>query len=130
MKKIAPNIFYILYLAFMYGVPLALFGGIMPYFHGELGAGLSKMGCVALFALAVIVSAKIRDRIKDGDKSLGRGVLLMLFPIAWYVIINIALREVLEFVTSLVSYWHYCFIFIVIGAVFYVLYESASEEEK
>ena len=130
MKKISPNIFYILYLVFMYGIPLILFGGIIPYTHDAIGAGLTKMGGIAVFVAGIILSGKIRDRIKDSPKSLFRGLKLMIFPLVWFIIIQIALGELLEIVTSLVEYWHNCLIFVIIGAVFYVLYEAASEVYK
>ena len=130
MKKISPNIYYILHIIFMYGIPLILFGGIIPYTHGELGVGLTKMGCVAVFIAGVIISAKIKDRIKDAPRSLSRGIKLMIFPIAWFIIIAVVLREILELVTSIVGYWDKCLIFVLIGAAFYILYEAASEEKK
>ena len=115
---------------FQYIIPLILFGGVIPYTHSGVDAGLTKMGYIAFAVAAVIVSIKVREYFVKRKKGLIRGLILSAFPIAVWIIIGIGLGMVAEFVYNLSQYWERMLIFIVIARVFYIMEEWITEKSE
>ena len=115
---------------FQYIIPIILFGNVIPFTHGVVKAGLTAGGYIALGILAFIVINKAKEYLHSKPKSLIRGIILSLFPIAIWLILNIGLGALQRFINSFVSYWHYLIIFIVIGRIFYIIDEAITEKEQ
>lgn len=115
---------------FQYIIPILLFGNVIPFTHGVVKAGLTAGGYIALGILAFITINKLKEYLQRKPKSLTRGIVLSLFPIAIWLIIDIGLGAVQRFVNSFVSYWHYVIIFIIIGRIFYTIDEALAEKER
>ena len=112
-----------------YIIPIILFGNVIPFTHGVIKAGLTAGGYITLGFLAFICIGKLKEYLNSKPKSLTRGIILSLFPVAIWLIINIGLEAVQRFINSFVGYWHYIIIFIVIGRIFYCLDEALTEKE-
>lgn len=113
---------------FEYLLPIILFGGVVPYTHGELAAGLTRAGYYAIFIVAYILAKKGKEKLLTLKKSAVRGILLSLFPVAFWLIGFIGLKYILGAIDSLVLYWHRIIIFIVIGRLFYIAEEAIQEK--
>lgn len=114
---------------FQYIIPTILFGNVIPFTHGAVRAGLTASGYIAFGVLAFILIKKIKEWLHGKPKSLTRGIILSLFPIAIWLIVNIGLNAVERFLASFIGYWHYVIIFIIIGRMFYILDEALTEKE-
>lgn len=108
---------------FQYIVPIALFGNVIPYTHESLEAGLTVMGYVAVAALILILSGKLKEKLHDMHKGLVRALLLSLFPITYWLLVKVGINYLLNLFVALAQYWGYIIIFILIGRLFYVLSE-------
>lgn len=115
---------------FQYIIPIILFGNVIPFTHGVVKAGLTAGGYIALGILAFIIISKLKEYLHSKPKSLTRGIILSLFPIAIWLILNIGLGALQRFINSFISYWHYLIIFIVIGRIFYIIDEAITEKEQ
>ena len=108
---------------FQYIVPIALFGNVIPYTHESLEAGLTVMGYIAVAALILILSGKLKEKLHDMHKGLVRALLLSLFPITYWLLVKVGINYLLNLFVALAQYWGYIIIFIFIGRLFYVLGE-------
>ena len=108
---------------FQYIVPIALFGNVIPYTHESLEAGLTVMGYIAVAALILILSGKLKEKLHDMHKGLVRALLLSLFPITYWLLVKVGINYLLNLFVALAQYWGYIIIFILIGRLFYVLSE-------
>ena len=115
---------------FQYIIPLILFGGVIPYTHEGESAGFTKMGYIAIIAVLLIVGNKVKEFLIAQPKSIFRGVVLSLFPIAFWLVIQLALSWLVGFVGDIVNYWDRIILFIVIGRVFYITEEAMSAKES
>lgn len=118
------RIFLALGFIFQYIIPVVLFGGVIPYTHDGIAAGLTKMGYIAIAVIALILTHKLKEWLLGREKSLTRGLLLSVFPIVWWLIIFLALGWVEGFVVSLAAYWKRILLFIVLGRLFYTVSEA------
>lgn len=116
--------FYTLGFAFQYVIPLLLFGGVVPYTHDGIRAGLTGMGYIAIIIFCLIVGKKIKEKLLQRPKSLLRGIFLSLFPIAMWLIVNIGLGWIIGFVDEISLYWDKIILFIVLGRLFYTIEEA------
>ena len=108
---------------FQYIVPIALFGNVIPYTHESLEAGLTVMGYIAVAALILILSGKLKEKLHDMHKGLVRALLLSLFPITYWLLVKVGINYLLNLFVALAQYWGYIIIFILIVRLFYVLSE-------
>ncbi len=115
---------------FQYIIPIILFGNVIPFTHGVVKAGLTAGGYIALGILVFIIINKAKEYLHSKPKSLTRGIILSLFPVAIWLILNIGLSSLQRFINSFINYWHYVIIFIVIGRIFYIVDEAISEREQ
>lgn len=116
--------FYILGFAFQYCIPLLLFGGVIPYTHENLSAGLTGMGYIAIIIFGLIIGKKIKEKLLQRPKTLLRGIFLSLFPIAMWLIVNLCLGWIVGFVDEISLYWDKIIPFIVLGRLFYTIEEA------
>lgn len=114
---------------FQYIIPAALFGGVFDYTHAK--GGLTKVGAFVLFLLLYILSRRLRDRFVQMDKGLKRGIILSLFPIAGWILINFGIDFLQNLITEIAICWDKIIIFIILGRAFYVgaeIIEEGGEE--
>lgn len=114
---------------FQYIIPILLFGNVVPFTHGTVQAGLTVAGYIAGGILLFIIINKAKEWLHSKPKSLARGITLSLFPIAIWLVINIGLEGVYNFLNSFINYWHYVIVFIIIGRLFYITDEALCEKE-
>ena len=114
---------------FEYVIPLLLFGGVIPYTHEGVAAGLTKMGYIAIIVFLLIVGKKIKEKLLTREKSLPRGAILSVFPIAFWLVINFGIEWVVGFIDSLSLYWDRIILFIVLGRLFYTAEETMHAKE-
>ena len=55
--------FSILGFSFQYIIPIILFGGVIPYTHDGISAGLTKMGYIAIIVICIIIGKKIKEKL-------------------------------------------------------------------
>ena len=112
-----------------YIIPIVIFGDVIPYTHGQLAAGLTKAGWIALAIIVLIISRKLRDKLHECPKGLWRAIALSVFPIVSWVVVLIGLRYLEGFVHTVNQYWERVIIFIIMGRLFCVVSETILEKE-
>lgn len=100
-----------------YFMPIALFGYVVPYTHGEIGAGLTGAGIVALCIAIIILYSKIKEKIIANCNEMAKEIFRFLFYAAIWIILGIGIGKVMDFVNLLIKYWWVAFIFIILGGV-------------
>lgn len=105
---------------FQYIVPVLIFGRVVPYTHGALAAGLTRAGYFAGALVLYIIARKARESILEKPKGAVRGILLSLFPLAFWLIVNAGAGWLVGIATALAEYWKNILIFIIIGRLFYI----------
>ena len=128
MKKYA-NILSVCAFLIQYIVPIIIFGDVIPYTHGQLAAGLTKAGWVALAVIVIIISRKLRDKLHEFPKSLLRALALSVFPIVSWAIVFIGFKYIEAFVHNFNIYWKNILIFIIIGRLLSIISETLWEKE-
>ena len=128
MKRLK-HAFSLLGFVFQYIVPIILFGGVIPYTHEGIAAGLTKVGYMAVIVITLIVTKKVKEKLLQREKSLARAILLSIFPIALWLIMSFFIGWIAEFVDNLSIYWNKILIFIILGRVFYAIEETMSAAE-
>lgn len=113
----------------MYIVPIILFGEVVPYTHDTINAGLTKAGYIAIAIIVIILCKKIRERIIKLPKSLVRGLILSIFPIAYWLIASVGVDYLLSFLLAVSKYLDRVIIFIIIGRLFYIAEETLHGKE-
>lgn len=109
---------------FQYIMPIIVFGMVIPYTHGELEAGLTGAGIVALAIVILIIANKLKEVLKDQPKCWLRALILSIFPIAIWCVLGIGLDKVANFFLTLIDYWWFALTFIIIGRVFFIVEET------
>lgn len=122
----------LLILGFIFQIimPIVIFGMVIPYYHGELGSGLTGAGIIALVVLAIILTNKLKTTLKEQPKSVFRGIILSIFPIAIWCVLGIGVDKVAHFFITLVDYWWTALIFIIIGRIFYIVEEALTDKAE
>lgn len=116
--------------AFQYVFPILLFGRIVPYTRGELAAGLTAMGIIALCVLLLVFVKKIKESVIRWEHSVKRGVVLSLIESIPVVLIALFLRWLAPSVAAILEYWFDVIPFFIIGRVFYCIAELLYEKEN
>ena len=127
--KVYSNILSGIGFIFQYIIPIILFGNVIPYTHGSLSAGLTKMGYIAVAIIVIVICGKLKNKLHEAPKGLVRALLLSLFPIVYWVIAKIGINCILNLFASLARYWGYLIIFILIGRLFYVISEIIYDKD-
>lgn len=109
---------------FQYIMPIVIFGMVIPYTHGSLSAGLTGSGIVALAIIILIVAGKLKDILKDQPKCWLRALILSAFPISIWCVLGIGLDKVANFFITLIDYWWFALIFIIVGRIFFIIEET------
>lgn len=122
--KILKNGMFVLSYIFQYIMPIVLFGGVVPYTHGELGAGLTGCGVIALCLVLFLLYRKVKEFIKNKLTGVAQALLLSIFPIAMWVTVGKGIYGVMSFVNTLVDYWWTALIFIILGRVCAIVAEA------
>lgn len=112
---------------FQYIMPIVVFGMVIPYTHGTMEAGITGAGIVALAIICIILCNKLKDTLKTQPKCTFRGIILSLFPIGIWCVLGIGVDKVAKFFFTLIDYWWFALIFIIIGRIFYIIEESLSD---
>lgn len=121
------HIFATLGFTFQYILPLLFFGTVIPYTHDGIGAGLTKMGYIAVVLFLLICFKKLKEKLLSHPKSLKRGIVLSIFPIVLWLVINISVDYIVSFIADFSEYWDKVLIFILLGRLFYVIYEAEAD---
>ena len=124
----AKNIFATLGFLFQYCIPLLLFGSVIPYTHDGIRAGLTTMGYVAIFVFVYICGKKIKEKVVALPKSTHRGLILSLFPVLTWFLVNLSVDWIVGFISDFAQYWEKILIFIIIGRLFYIIHESEASK--
>ena len=125
--KILKNGMFVLSYIFQYIMPIVLFGGVIPYFHGDIGAGLTGCGVIAVCLVLALIYRKVKAVIKDKLTGVAQALLLSIFPIAMWVTVGKGIYGVMNFVNSLIDYWWVALIFIILGRVCAIVGEAIKE---
>lgn len=121
-------LFAILGFIFTYGIPIALFGCVIPFVRGELERGLTSMGIFALCILILIGINRIKKRVKEWKPSLLRGIINSIFRAVPVAIVAVCLEWLIPFANNLLLYWYRIIPFFIIGCIFYTLEEMFTSE--
>lgn len=124
------TIFKLLGFLFMIIAPIIMFGGVIPYTHEGIAAGLTTMGYIAVAVVALIAAIKCRSAIKRRKESLARGLLLSIFPIGAWLLVRLGTSKIASLAVNIAEYWDRVLIFIVIGAGFYIAAEAMGEDKE
>ena len=116
--------------AFTYLIPIILFGGVVPYTHDGVKAGLTKMGYIAIAVIVIVLSGKLKEYLLERPKSFGRALILSLFPVVWWLIIFFALGWIESFAASISLWWDKVIIFILLGRICCVISEALYDTEE
>ena len=128
--KILRIVFLVLGYVFQYGIPVALFGYVVPLVNESQGVGLTTAGYIVVIAGLCVCAWKLFTYLNKKEKSLARAGLLAIFPIGIWLIGGIGLNNMLIFVTGLVDYWWTAFIFIILARIFFALEEHVAFLER
>ena len=126
MKKTS-ILFRILGFTFEIIVPIALFGLVVPYFHGTFEEGLTGFGYLALIVFALVIGMKVKKGAEKLPKTLARGLILAIFPLVGWFIVNIGADYLTHFLKAFTEYWDKTLIFVIIGRIFYIIDEAGGE---
>lgn len=131
MSKILNSVLYALSFLFQFVLPIVFFGGVIPYTQEGKGAGLTKMGVLALFVLFVVLFFKVKKKIKQKVTPLTGSILDSIAPVVIWVAVQICLDHIVSTVNSLALYWGRVLAFIIIGRLLHWLasYLSTPETE-
>ena len=119
----------ILGFAFCYVLPILLFGDVIPYTQDGVAPGLTKMGFIAIGVIFVILGKKLRDKCVRMENGIVRALILSVFPIVAWLIIQLGIKWILPMINSIAEYWLRIIIFIVIGRACYILEEALVSKE-
>ena len=102
--------------------PIVLFGYVVPYTHETLEAGLTAMGYIAIAAIVLIISGKLKKKLKGMKDGVIKALALSLvFPTIYWLIVEVGVNYLLNLFIALARYWGYMIIFIVTGGFFHVI---------
>ena len=102
--------------------PIVLFGYVVPYTHETLEAGLTAMGYIAMAALVLIISGKLKKKVKGMKDGVIKALVLSLaFPAIYWLIVEVGVNYLLNLFISLAQYWGYMIIFISTGGLLHVI---------
>lgn len=107
--------------------PIILFGLVVPYWHGTLQEGLTGVGYLALIILALVIGSKVKKEAQKLPKSIWRGLILAIFPVIGWIIINIGAQYLIAFLGSFIKYWKLTIGFVILGRIFYIIDEAGGE---
>lgn len=128
MKHII-RIINVLGFAFQYGVPIYTFSSIFPFVHGSTNAGLTKAGIFAIGILLLILTAKLKDKIKALSNKTLKECLLSIFPVLFWIIGLVVINAVQKITVSIDGIWMRMIIYIVIGRLLYITAAVLTEKE-
>ncbi len=123
MKKLAA-LFSIVGFLIQYIVPVILFGDVVPYTKEGFVKGLTGVGYIALGVTLYFIAKKLKEVVLQRKKSVWRGLILSLFPFAWWLIIFLCIGWITSFVVAFSHYWSKVLIFIFVGRAFCVASEA------
>lgn len=112
----------------MYIAPILLFSGVKPFIHGEIKAGMTRLGYIAIALISVLCWLKITDYVKKQKESVPRALFLCVTPIAVWVLVNLGIDHIAETVTDIAHYWDKVLIFVLLGCIFNVFAERIKED--
>lgn len=113
-----------------YIVPIILFGNVVPYTHDTLKKGLTGVGCLIVGVIAYIISKKVKEWVLQQPKSIWRGLVLSIFPVAWWLIIFSMLGWLTSFMLTFAQYWKNVLLFIIVGRAFSIASEALYSIEE
>ena len=128
IKSLPKRLPYIFGFIVMYCIPIILFGNLIPYTRDEIPAGLTKAGYFAVAVICLIIMSKIKQRFLQMPKSVVRGMLLSIFPILFWAIVNIGVGYVEKAIVAFSQYWDRVLIFIIIGRALYCIGDAVNAE--
>ncbi len=114
---------------FEYVLPIIFFGKIIPYTHGEIAAGLTTAGIIAVCILALIIAGKVKDSVIRWKRGLPRGIALSVIEAVPVILISLFLKWLSPTISSILEYWLSIIPFFVIGRLFYIFAEIVCEKE-
>ena len=113
---------------FEYVLPIILFGKVIPYTHGEIAAGLTAAGVIAVCILAIVVAKRIKESVIRWDHGLPRGIVLSLIEAVPIVLVALFLRWLAPAISGILEYWLSIIPFFIVGRLFYIFAEIVYEK--
>jgi hypothetical protein len=111
-------------------LPILLFGIAVPYWHGEMAAGFTKIGYVALIIIGLILIHKIKAQIKKKPISLSRGIVLYFgFPLIIWGALGLGINFLKTFVQNLLRFWWLTGAFLALGGLCYLIADLLTDME-
>lgn len=112
---------------FTFIIPILLLGIISPLVRGEMGAGLTGLGYIALACTIIVCAIKLLGRVLKMKKGWKRALLISAFPISLWLVVMLGINYVQAILLSISNYWMKVGIFIIIGRIFDVIGECLEE---
>ena len=123
------RLLYVLSFVFQYIIPLVLFGGVIPYTHDGIAAGLTNMGYIAIAIGVLIVCGKLEKLAERIEDPLTRTSVQVAFPLGKWILVGFALNWTVDFINKITRYWWQMLIFIVIGLILRVMAAAFHSKE-
>ena len=120
---------YVLSFTFQYIVPLVLFGGVIPYTHDGIAAGLTNMGYIAIAIGVLIICGKVEKYSEKISDPLVRTSIQVTFPLGKWILVGFALNWTVDFINKITRYWWQMLIFIIIGLMLRVMASAFVKKE-
>ena len=86
------------------------------------------MGYIAVVLFALVCIKKLKEKLLSKPKSLQRGIVLSLFPIILWLVINVSVDYVVRFIADFAEYWDKVLLFIILGRIFYTIHEAEANK--
>ena len=113
----------------MYIVPIFLFSGVKPFIHGDISAGLTKVGYLAFVIAFIVCWIKLCRWVEKQPETVGGTVFLCITPLAVWVVVMLGVDHIADTVNSIINYWWRVLPFILAGCALKI-FASALKEEK
>lgn len=111
-------------------MPIILFGLVVPFTHGEIKAGLTGTGFVALCIILIMTYSKVKEKIKERIPGIVEGLIVAVFRVSIWLVLGIGIKKIMAFVNLMIDYWWISFIFIILGSLLFVGAKAITTAEE
>ena len=127
--KFKKNIYSLFGFIFCYIVPLIILGTVVNYTRDiTFWTRFTIWAYLAVAIFVVILLKKLRERVLIMPHSAKRGILLSIFTLLYWVFLFGLIYGLSIVGNSLIQYWCYVGICLLVGRVFYILDEISKSE--
>jgi hypothetical protein len=111
-------------------VPLLMLGIVTPLVHGTISEGLTTMGMICLAVFSFILVGKMKQKVKEWKKGVGRALLLATLKIIPVVLFCLSIHYVTPFIVRLQDYAWRIIPIIALGLIFEIVAEALEASEE